>query len=172
MRWVERASRFDLPVELFPAVVERLRGTPGRIEEKVAGIAADVLTRRNGDKWSIQEHVGHLLDLDELHAGRLDDYLAGAEVLRPADITNRKTTEANHNRRTMAELTQAFRKERLRFVERLETWDPERRGLTAIHPRLKQPMRVIDMAWFVAEHDDHHLARMTELARKFSVRSA
>jgi hypothetical protein len=29
-------------------------------------------------------------------------------------------------------------------------------------------MRVIDMAFFVAEHDDHHLARMTDLARKFS----
>jgi len=26
-------------------------------------------------------------------------------------------------------------------------------------------MRVIDMAFFTAEHDDHHLARMTELAR-------
>jgi hypothetical protein len=28
-------------------------------------------------------------------------------------------------------------------------------------------MRVFDMAWFVAEHDDHHLARMTELQRLF-----
>ena len=30
-----------------------------------------------------------------------------------------------------------------------------------------QPMRIVDMAWFVAEHDDHHLARMTELQRMF-----
>jgi hypothetical protein len=28
-------------------------------------------------------------------------------------------------------------------------------------------MRVVDMAFFVAEHDDHHLARMTQLARMF-----
>jgi hypothetical protein len=27
-------------------------------------------------------------------------------------------------------------------------------------------MRVIDMAFFTAEHEDHHLARMTELALK------
>jgi len=27
-------------------------------------------------------------------------------------------------------------------------------------------MRVIDMALFIAEHDDHHLAAMTELARR------
>jgi hypothetical protein len=26
-------------------------------------------------------------------------------------------------------------------------------------------MRLVDMAFFVAEHDDHHLARMTALAR-------
>jgi hypothetical protein len=26
-------------------------------------------------------------------------------------------------------------------------------------------MRVVDMGYFVAEHDDHHLARMTELAK-------
>jgi len=27
-------------------------------------------------------------------------------------------------------------------------------------------MRVIDMALFTAEHDDHHLARMTEIAQR------
>jgi hypothetical protein len=29
---------------------------------------------------------------------------------------------------------------------------------TALHPRLKIPMRIVDLAYFVAEHDDHHLA--------------
>ena len=33
----------------------------------------------------------------------------------------------------------------------------------AWHPRLDRPMRVIDLAIFAAEHDDHHLARITEL---------
>jgi hypothetical protein len=34
---------------------------------------------------------------------------------------------------------------------------------SSLHPRLQQPMRLIDHALFVAEHDDHHLARITEL---------
>ena len=34
---------------------------------------------------------------------------------------------------------------------------------TALHPRLKQPMRTMDLFLFVAEHDDHHLARITEI---------
>jgi uncharacterized damage-inducible protein DinB len=165
MRWTDRRFTFDLPEEMFPLIVERLRGTPARIEDKVRGLSPALLTRREGEAWSIQEHIGHLLDLDELHAGRLDDFLAGAPVLRAADMTNRKTWEAHHNERPLADLLQAFRRERERFVARLDAWDEGLISLTALHPRLNQPMRVLDMAFFIAEHDDHHLARMTELAR-------
>ena len=98
----------------------------------------------------------------------LDDYLAGAEVLRPADMDNRRTWEAGHNGRAIDDLVHQFRRERHSFVERLAAWDSERIGQSALHPRLKQLMRVIDMAFFVAEHDDHHLARMTELKRRFA----
>ncbi|MFL6258322.1 MAG: DinB family protein [Thermoanaerobaculia bacterium] len=165
LRWTDRRFTFDLPETLFPVVVERLRGTPARIEDKVRNLSPALLTRRDGGAWSIQEHIGHLLDLDDLHTGRLDDFLAGAEVLRAADMANRKTHEADHNRPPLADLLQDFRRERERFVARLDAWDEGLIGLTAIHPRLNQPMRVIDMAFFTAEHDDHHLARMTELAR-------
>jgi uncharacterized damage-inducible protein DinB len=165
LRWIDRHFTFTLPEALFPVVVERLRGTPARIEDKVRSLPASVLTRREGEAWSIQEHIGHLLDLDELHAGRLEDFLAGVPVLRAADMTNRKTHEAGHNGRPIADLLRDFRRERERFVARLDAWDPALLSLTALHPRLQQPMRVIDMAFFTAEHDDHHLARMTELAR-------
>lgn len=167
MRWFERQFAFDLPEAMFDVVVERLRGTPARIEDKVRRLPPDILTRRHGDKWSIQEHIGHLLDLDDLHTGRLDDYLAGAQTLRPADLQNKRTHEGGHNRRPTADLLEEFRREREAFVTRLEGWDRGRVGQSAIHPRLQQPMRVIDMAFFVAEHDDHHLAAMSELARRF-----
>lgn len=167
-RWVDRSFRFDVSVDLFPDVLERVRGTPARIEEKVRQVPRQVLTRRDGDQWSMQEHIGHLLDLDALHTGRLDDYQAGAATLRPADITNRATTEANYNQRDLAAVLREFRAARMHFVERLEAWDPARLELSAIHPRLQQPMRLLDMVYFIAEHDDHHLARMTELARKFA----
>ena len=91
LRWTDRTFEFSMPTALHPIVVERLRGTPARIEAKVRSLPTETLTRREGDQWSIQEQVGHLLDLDELHSGRLDDYLAGAEVLRAADMTNRRT---------------------------------------------------------------------------------
>ena len=36
---------------------------------------------------------------------------------------------------------------------------------TALHPRLKQPMRLMDLFLFVADHDDHHLAKISALIR-------
>ena len=164
-KWVDRVFEFDLPVGVFPSVLERLRGTPARLEEMVRELPGRALTERVGEAWTIQEQVGHLLDLDELHEGRLEDYEQGLETLRPADMTNRKTYEADHNAAQAEDLLARFRAARLRFVRRLEALDEEGAARTALHPRLQKPMRVIDMALFVAEHDDHHLASITELKR-------
>ncbi|MFI4945642.1 MAG: DinB family protein [Burkholderiales bacterium] len=165
--WFERRFSFEhLGEQDFPFLVERLRGAPARVDDKTRSLAREVLIRKDGDAWSIQEHAGHLVDLDGLHDGRLDDYLAGAAALRAADLQNRKTHEARHNDRALAELLEAFRGVRGRFVARLEAWDPKRVLVPAVHPRLQQPMRLVDMLYFTAEHDDHHLAHMTELARR------
>ncbi|HEU4594870.1 MAG TPA: DinB family protein [Pyrinomonadaceae bacterium] len=164
-KWVERKFEFTLPVGVFPSVLERLRGTPARVEELLRAIPARALTERVGEAWTIQEQVGHLLDLDELHEGRLEDYEQGLETLRAADMSNRKTYEADHNAARIEDLLARFRDARLRFVRRLEALDEAGAARTALHPRLQKPMRVIDMALFVAEHDDHHLASITELKR-------
>ena len=165
-KWVERKFDFGgVPVGVFPCVLERLRGTPARLEELVRGLSEDVLTARRGGAWSIKEQVGHLFDLDELHEGRLEDYRERRETLRPADMQNRKTHEAGHNAAPLPALLASFRAARASFVARLEELDEDALAETALHPRLRQPMRVIDMALFVAEHDDHHLASITEIIR-------
>ena len=88
--WFSRAFNFDYPVERWPDILERFRGTPARIEDKVTGLSRDLLTRRDGRTWSIQENIGHLLDLEPLFDGRLDDFLAGREVLRAADVVEQE----------------------------------------------------------------------------------
>lgn len=166
-RWFERRFSFEHLSEAdFPFLVERLRGTPARVEDKLRDLPRERLTRRDGEAWSIQEHVGHLVDLDALHDARLDDYRASASVLRAADLQNRQTYAAGYNERSLAEVVLAFRRVRGRFVERLDACEPATLGASAIHPRLQQPMRLVDMLYFVAEHDDHHLAWMTKLARE------
>ena len=165
MRWVEREFEFNLPVGVFPCVVERLRGTPARLEELTRGLTRERLTAKPGGLWSMQEQAGHLWDLDELHEGRLEDYARGLEVLRAADMKNRKTEEAGHNAARLEDVLDGFRAARLGFVRRLEALTEAEVLASALHPRLRKQMRVIDMAFFTAEHDDHHLAAVAELRR-------
>lgn len=167
MKWFDRKFEFDLPLWMYSNVVERLRGTPVRLVEIVSGIPGEVLTRRDGDRWSIQEHVGHLFDLEPLWSGRLDDFEQGKERLREADLTNRKTHEAAHNSAGLEQLLNSFRQERAAIVHRLDTFDESAAALSATHPRLEQPMRLLDLIFFMAEHDDHHLAQITRLKKHF-----
>ena len=167
MEWFKRKFSFDLPIEMYPNVVERVRGTPARLEELTRGISQQSLTRRDGEKWSIQEQAGHLLDLEELGMKRLDDFEAGSETLFAADLANRKTHEANHNADSIENILARFRQERMALVARLDSYDEAFVQRTGLHPRLNKPMRVIDLIFFIAEHDDHHLARISELKRLF-----
>jgi hypothetical protein len=168
MEWFKRKFSFDLPIEMYPNVVERVRGTPARLEELTRGLSREALTHRDGDKWSIQEQAGHLLDLEELGMERLDDFEAGRDPLTAADLGNRKTHDADHNANTIENVLAEFRKERMAFVARLDSYDQAFVQRTALHPRLNQQIRVIDLAFFIAEHDDHHLARVSELRRVFA----
>lgn len=170
IEWFTRKFSFDIPLWMFPNLIERLRGTPARIEEMTRCLKHDDLVRRDNDKWSIQEQVGHLWDLEELWLARLNDFEASIETLRPTDLQNRKTHEANHNEKDLETLLSAFRTERIKLVERLETYDEVFLSRVALHPRLQTPMRVIDSALFVAEHDDHHLAHISELKRLWQIR--
>jgi uncharacterized damage-inducible protein DinB len=167
MPWIQRKFIFDEPLTMFPGVLERLRGTPARIEDRIRGIASDLLLRRDGDAWSIQENIGHLIEVEALWHGRLDDFANGLETLRAADMENRRTYAADYNAKSLEEVLKEFRTERGLLVTRLEQLDDSAIGRTAHHPRLNQPMRILDMMLFIAEHDDHHLARISELIRTF-----
>ena len=154
--WFERKFLFDFPLGLYPCILERLRGTPARAGIMTQGLSEKALTRKPDGKWSIQEHIGHLYDLEELHEGRIDDFRKRLKGLRPADLQNKKTEEAGHNSTSLAELLIKFRNSRTEFVKQLSSADDDTVGFASLHPRLKQSMRLVDMAFFVAEHDDHH----------------
>jgi len=161
--WFERKFQFTFPVEQFPNLCVRLRGAPARLDEMLRGVSRGVLLHKPGDKWSAQEHAGHLLDLEPLWMARVEDFLGTGGTLTVADLANRKTHEANHNARELAEILAAFRVARLRLVDRAAKFQPALFARSLLHPRLQQPMRLVDHLYFVAEHDDHHLARIWEL---------
>lgn len=161
--WFGRKFEFTFPVEHYPNLCVRLRGTPARLEEMLRGVAHRTLIAKPQGKWSAQEHAGHLLDLESLWIARVEDFLKGGDTLTVADLTNRKTDEANHNARPLAEILAEFRVARRRLVDRVGELEPAVFAQSMLHPRLKQPMRLVDHLYFVAEHDDHHLATIWEM---------
>jgi uncharacterized damage-inducible protein DinB len=163
MLWIQRRFAFDFPAEHTPEILERLRGTPARLEERLGDVADEQLRRRPAEGWSIQEHAGHLIKVEALFAGRLEDYSRGLAELRPADMSNRSTFEADYNSQELTDIFVGFRGVRGDFLDRLAAMDPGAPTLLARHPRLETPMRLCDMLFFMAEHDDYHLARIGEL---------
>jgi hypothetical protein len=81
-------------------------------------------------------------------------------------MSNRKTFEADHNQLPIENILNNFRRERTELVTRLDDLSSDTFARAAHHPRLNVSMRLVDMLFFQAEHDDYHLARISELIRK------
>jgi len=166
IKWFDRKFDFNQLSTTFEGVIERLAGTPVRLEEKLKDIKADILSVAVEGTWSIKENVGHLGDLEPLWLNRVEDFVRKEEVLQEADLTNQKTHEARHNEQPIQSLLSAFRSERTKLIERLRPLEENAFELVSRHPRLRTPMRLIDLMYFVAEHDDNHLARISWLINK------
>jgi hypothetical protein len=102
---------------------------------------------RPGERWSLAR----------------PDYVTGSDQLTPTDLNNQKTDHANYNLRLLEQILAEFRTARGNLLKRVDQLDSSLFARAIPHPRLKTPMRLIDHLYFVAEHDDHHLARIWEL---------
>ena len=169
IRWFDRKFDFSSEQNTFPSILERISDTPLRLEHKINQIAPSLYTHKTDDgAWSIQENVGHLIDLEPLWQGRVEDILSGQQHMRPADLDNTATHRAQHNLRSMNDLLSEFWQVREATLKKLENLSDQDVFRYALHPRLNTPMRIMDLFLFVAEHDDHHLAQMTALHKSLS----
>jgi uncharacterized damage-inducible protein DinB len=167
-KWFDRKFNFAENQNIFPSIIERLSGTPLRLTDKISRIPVEHLTAKIKGSWSILENIGHLIDLEALWQGRLEDILNNATDLRPTDLQNRKTDLANHNGREVESLLNEFSEIRNVTLYKLQVLTEADVFKSALHPRLKTQMKTMDLFLFVAEHDDHHLARITEINKILS----
>jgi len=162
--WFKRKFVFSYTPEMYAIVVDRLRGTPARLEEKLHGVEeAKLVTNPNG--WSVKNQIGHLIFVEKLWELRLDDFREGRERLFEADLKNTKSKETDHNGIPIEELLASFRKGRGELIVKFEQFTVADASKTALHPRLNVPIRLVDHAEFAAEHDDHHLSKIHDLVR-------
>ncbi len=166
-KWVKRKFEFDFPAAEYIDFLQFLKQTPEKLEALINSTSKDFLAKKDGAAWSIQENAGHLLSVDSLFVGRLDDYISNAEVLRPADVSGARTNRVDYNEKSIEDILQKFKLVRREYVDRLELLEPEEFEKIAHHPRLDKPMRLCDMLYFQHEHDKHHLKRIEELKDKW-----
>lgn len=165
--WLDRKFSIMDDSGLLPDIIERLEGTALRIDALIKKSTHELLTLKPDGKWSLQEEIGHLSDLEPLWLKRVHELINKAPVLSAADMSNQKTHNANHNLKNIKELIEEFKSQREVLIETIRNLTDEQIEHIAMHPRLKSPMKIVDLAYFVAEHDDHHLANMREILYKY-----
>lgn len=163
-KWFERKFEFDFGPDHYAAIYLQLKQAPDRLRQVSDGIEAAVLANQPEGGWSIKEHTGHLSVMEPIWRIRFHDIDKGAPVLSPADLTNRATSEANFNLSDIGGLLDQFLAERMTTLALLDNLNMLDESRTSLHPRMQQPMRMIDLAYFVAEHDEHHILRIREIA--------
>jgi hypothetical protein len=161
--WFERHLTFNHPAEMLPFYLERLNGTMARIKSKVNGIPDDVLSQKPDGKWSIKQNIGHLAEVDEIANKRIGEMLSGVEILSPAVFEPH-----DYNPWSIEKVVAFFCKNRKLNLEKYENLSAHELQKSSLHPRLNVKMTPVDLAWFDAEHDDHHLVRINEIIKELT----
>lgn len=156
--WFERELVFGKSAELLPYFLERLAGTIVRIEYKVKNIPEDILSRRFNGKWSIKENIGHLAEVDEIANKRIEEMTTGVSIMSPAVFEPQ-----DFNPWPIEKVVQYFEIARKRNLEKYRRLHANNLLKSSLHPRLKVQMTPVDLAWFDAEHDDHHLVKINQI---------
>jgi len=163
LAWFERQFPSNLPIGMYPFYLERLEGTIARLEAKVKGISEEILSAKFDDKWSVKQNIGHLAEVDEISFKRIDEIIQGISPMSPAVFE----PKLDYNSMPVSKVLQYFRENRTRNVERYRNVSEEHLTKSSLHPRLKVMMTPVDLSFFEAEHDDHHLVTIhTILKRK------
>ena len=157
--WFERQLDFGKPKEMLPYYLERLEGTIVRLEHKVQSLSDELLSIQLNGKWSVKQNIGHLGEVDEIANRRIDEMCTGKEMLSPAVF------EPKHdfNGMRVEEVLRFFRDRRVNNLKKYQELSPDDLDKYSVHPRLKSRMTPVDLAWFDAEHDDHHLVKINEI---------
>jgi hypothetical protein len=141
-------------------LVERALGTPARIALLVQGSSPERLSLRVTGRWSVKDHLTHLILLDERLEVRADDLEVRRTTLSPIDMSDQDRHLHVHRGRPFGDMVEEFRLRRNYLVERFVHLDAAALAHRAEHPCRQMSMTAADQLLYLVEHDDHHLALM------------
>ncbi len=163
--WLEYKFEFGHPPEQATEFITRLSQAPARLAELVSSGGEKLTIRPAKDKWSILEHAGHLWTVEQLWEIRFKEFAEGKDTLYAAEMSGRSTFAGNFNDVEPSKILENFRVTREKMLNYLRGFDTEYFSRKALHPRLQKIISPVDLLYFIAEHDDHHLAVIEQLLR-------
>jgi len=89
---------------------------------------------------------------------RIDEMISGAAVLSPAVFEPQ-----DYNPWPIEKVLSFFAQTRSANLEKYGKLSEEQMIRSSLHPRLKVQLSPIDLAWFDAEHDDHHILKINDI---------
>jgi uncharacterized damage-inducible protein DinB len=134
-----------------------LRHFPTTLIEILQHVETALLVKRLSGKWSIQEHVGHLLAIESLWIARLDDFVLKHDVLRPWNGHNNDVEQARFNEQNMKVMLRDLLEIRSSMVDFSTELIQDGREYKVWHQRLNRHFTLGDQLAFIQEHDRHHL---------------
>jgi uncharacterized damage-inducible protein DinB len=162
--WLDRQLTFGLPLGMLPFYLERTDGTYARLQAKVKSIDESVLSTKLDGKWSVKQNIGHLAEVEEISLIRIEEMLNGISPMSSAVFENKQ----DFNTQSIQDVLNYFLKSRQQSQKRFRSLSDIELTKSSVHPRFKLPMTPVDLAWFHAEHDDHHLVRINEILASLS----
>jgi len=159
--WFERNLKFGYPKEMLPYFLERLEGSIVRIQTKVKGVDDKILSTKLNDKWSIKQNIGHLAEVDEIANKRLDEMANGVSPMSPAVFDAQ-----DYNPWPIEKVLELYKTNRLKNLKKYQSISESDLLKSSLHPRLKVQMTPVDLAWFDAEHDDHHFVTINRILKE------
>lgn len=162
-KWFERKFEFPTNPNDFPYLREKLEGFVNRLKAKIHFVSEPVLNLKPGGLWSIKENIGHLYLLESIWLKRLKEIQYGESEMSPADLNNTATNQGNFNAQNEMEIIQNFQNKREETLQFLDEICGNLSTRWLLHPRLKQPMGILELLYFISEHDQHHLESINRI---------
>jgi len=161
--WSQRELSFGRGLDELPVLMERARGTPHRLRALLQHRSPEALSLRLSGTWSVMEHLGHLIVLQDRFEERVTDFELRRTRLCVIDLSDQERMLAGQRVRSLGDVLEELHLKRKAFLRRVERLSRASLLHVASHPCKDRPMRPMDMLLWIAEHDDHHLATMRGL---------
>lgn len=164
--WVDHVFNLDIDPGWSHNILSRIEDCSLRLRHLCSTLDEETLSYRTNESWSIKQHIGHMTDLEALWMFRFSQFEKMIPELVHADMSNQKTEQADHNAKNIDALITDFNTQRHKLILTYKDLSAPALNHIALHPRLKRPMRPVDLLFFVAEHDDHHITSIKKIVSK------